>query len=258
MKKILMVILIIIGNIYTQTHEDVVILKNGGEVHGLIIEQKPNEYIKIQSGKNIFVYQMDEIEIIKKEVIHNNNENPRSNDFGSNTEKWYTYWALGVSTPNFSADYIELLEPFTTNFSETTICLDMLGFYRHLDKNTIIGFVIGANAHRIQGEIDGLFFYEQYNHYSYAGSYMKYLNTFGKGLFYRADIGLTTGHIVSEVPAIDINETNNVNGGLGVLFGGGYSFPFGGTRILLNTNYSIKELDGESQHNFNISLGGLF
>ena len=64
MKKLILILMV--GIILTQTYEDIVMLKNGSEIHGIIIEQKPNEYIKIQSGKNIFVYQMDEIELIKK------------------------------------------------------------------------------------------------------------------------------------------------------------------------------------------------
>jgi len=54
---------------FSQDYEDVVILKNGSEIHGIIIEQKPNDYIKIQSGKNTFVYRFDEIELMKKELI---------------------------------------------------------------------------------------------------------------------------------------------------------------------------------------------
>jgi len=61
--------MLMLGICFTQTYEDVVILKNGSEIHGIIIEQKPNEYIKIQSGKNIFVFQMDEIELMKKELL---------------------------------------------------------------------------------------------------------------------------------------------------------------------------------------------
>ena len=77
MKKLILIL--ILGICFTQPYEDVIILKNGSEIHGVIIEQKPNEYIKIQSGKNIFVYQMDEIELIKKMQIDNsvkNSENP--------------------------------------------------------------------------------------------------------------------------------------------------------------------------------------
>ena len=64
MKKTL-IFLILISISFSQQYEDVVILKNGSEIYGVIIEQKPNEYIKIKSGKNIFVFQMDEIDIIK-------------------------------------------------------------------------------------------------------------------------------------------------------------------------------------------------
>ena len=67
MKNLLFILMLTVC--FTQTYEDVVILKNGSEVHGVIIEQKPNEYLKIKSGKNIFVFQMDEIELIKKELI---------------------------------------------------------------------------------------------------------------------------------------------------------------------------------------------
>src|SRR6185436_807878 len=50
--------------------EDVVYLKNGSIIHGMIIEQIPNESIKIKSGENIFVYKMDEILKITKEEIN--------------------------------------------------------------------------------------------------------------------------------------------------------------------------------------------
>ena len=50
-------------------YEDVVYLKNGSIIHGMIIEQVPNESIKIKSGQNIFVYNMDEILKITKEEV---------------------------------------------------------------------------------------------------------------------------------------------------------------------------------------------
>jgi len=57
------------SNIYSQgNYEDVVYLKNGSVIHGLIIEQVPNESLKIQTrDKNIFVFKMDEILKITKE-----------------------------------------------------------------------------------------------------------------------------------------------------------------------------------------------
>lgn len=54
---------------FSQIYEDIVELNDGSIIKGLIIETKPNEYIKIKSGDNIFVYQMDQINIIRKEEI---------------------------------------------------------------------------------------------------------------------------------------------------------------------------------------------
>ena len=69
MKKLLLIALLIVGCVFAQQYEVVVILKNGSEIHGIIIEEKPYEYIKIQSGKNVFVFQMDEIELLTKELV---------------------------------------------------------------------------------------------------------------------------------------------------------------------------------------------
>ena len=53
-----------------ENYEDVVYLKNGSVIHGMIIEQVPNESIKIQTkDKNIFVFKMDEILKITKEEV---------------------------------------------------------------------------------------------------------------------------------------------------------------------------------------------
>ena len=50
-------------------YQDVVYLKNGSIIRGMIIEQIPNKSIKIQTKDgNVFVFEMDEIEKITKEV----------------------------------------------------------------------------------------------------------------------------------------------------------------------------------------------
>ena len=83
----LIILLLIVGCVFAEKYEAVVILKNGLEIHGIIIEEKISEYIKIQSGnnvfvfkmdyehikiqpeKNVFVFKMDEIESLTKEVV---------------------------------------------------------------------------------------------------------------------------------------------------------------------------------------------
>jgi len=51
-----------------QQYDDVVYLKNGSIIRGMIIEQVPNVSLKIQTkDNNVFVYNMDEVERITKE-----------------------------------------------------------------------------------------------------------------------------------------------------------------------------------------------
>jgi len=75
-------------------YEDVVYLKNGSIIHGVIIEQVPNQSIKIQTrDNNVFVYKMDEIEKIAKEIPSKGNQSNNGSGF----------FAFGVQTNlNFS------------------------------------------------------------------------------------------------------------------------------------------------------------
>ena len=76
MKKLLLLsIVLIVGCVFAQQYKDVIILKNGSEIHGIIIEEKHNEYIIIQWGKNTFVLQFEEIELFKKELVENESHN---------------------------------------------------------------------------------------------------------------------------------------------------------------------------------------
>lgn len=72
MRKILYAIaflFLVVSYSYSQGRtQDVVYLKNGSVIRGLIIEQVPNKSIKVQArDESIFVYQMDEIEKLGKE-----------------------------------------------------------------------------------------------------------------------------------------------------------------------------------------------
>ncbi len=64
-----------------QNLQEVVYLKNGGVIRGLIIEQKPNESLKIQTvDGNVFVYKMDEVDKITKEMPLKNTSAKQDND----------------------------------------------------------------------------------------------------------------------------------------------------------------------------------
>jgi len=73
MKKIATVLFCILFTSMTlsqQEYEEVVYLKNGSVIKGIIIEQIPDVSLKIQTKDgNIFVYQMEEIDRITKESV---------------------------------------------------------------------------------------------------------------------------------------------------------------------------------------------
>lgn len=70
MKKILFLLIavIICATGYAQKYHDVIYLKNGSIVKGMIIEQVPNQEVTIKSGENTFVYKFDEIDRMAKEL----------------------------------------------------------------------------------------------------------------------------------------------------------------------------------------------
>ena len=63
------IILFFLSILFSVGYQDVIYLKDGDIVKGTIIETKPNKYIKIKSDDNIFIYSMEEVDVIKKEEI---------------------------------------------------------------------------------------------------------------------------------------------------------------------------------------------
>ena len=75
-------ILINIFAIAQQNYQDVVYLKNGSIIRGIIIEQVPNKSIKIETAdRSVFVYQMGEIEKITKELVYENTKSYYGDSF---------------------------------------------------------------------------------------------------------------------------------------------------------------------------------
>lgn len=61
------------------SYQDVVYLKNGSIIRGTIVEQVPNKSLKIETAdKSVFVYEMDEVERIRKENISDNSRGKTS------------------------------------------------------------------------------------------------------------------------------------------------------------------------------------
>ena len=83
MKKLLLLFTLLVGislHCAAQNYTEVVYLKNGSIIRGIIIEQIPNSSLKIQTADgSIFAYPMNEVEKITKEVGASKN---RHQDFG--------------------------------------------------------------------------------------------------------------------------------------------------------------------------------
>ncbi len=72
MKKLLLLIVALAtsATIFAQNYKEVVHLKNGSVIKGVIIEQVPNESLKIQTADgSLFVYKMSEVAKITKEEV---------------------------------------------------------------------------------------------------------------------------------------------------------------------------------------------
>ena len=75
--------------------EDVVYLKNGSIIHGIIIEQIPNESLKIKTKDgNVFVYKMTEVDKMTKEQIANKRGNTGNFNYSANQ---YSY----IASPSY-------------------------------------------------------------------------------------------------------------------------------------------------------------
>jgi hypothetical protein len=98
MKNLMILIFIAIGSIAIaqQNMQDVVYLKNGSIIRGIIIEQVPNQSLKVEtSDKSIFIYQMEDVQKIVKENIEKKEKN---NDLDIDERKGYLGLSLGMST----------------------------------------------------------------------------------------------------------------------------------------------------------------
>ena len=136
--------------------------------------------------------------------------------------------------------------------ADSKIGIDMLGFYWHINPNTLGGFVISGKADNIE-EVGATL---QLNYYLYSGSYIKYLEQFGSGFFYRIDAGIAKGILVFNSPYY--NESESSDNGFGVLIGGGYSFDFKHTRLLVGLNHSIMSIESDNVSYTNLMISGLF
>lgn len=119
MKKIaasLLFALIATWSFGQSNYQDVIYLKNGSIIRGIIIEQIPNKSIKIETAdRNVFVFQMDEIEKIAKEEFENKKTD-------SEKRKGFIGLSLGASVP--VGDFADMSD----GLAETGLHLNLINF----------------------------------------------------------------------------------------------------------------------------------
>lgn len=90
-------------------YQDVVYLKNGGIIRGVIIEQVPNKSIKIETAdRSVFVYQMDEIEKLTKEAIQGKGGGLISNSSLQSGYKGVVELGYQIGTGDYGMDRLKL------------------------------------------------------------------------------------------------------------------------------------------------------
>ena len=168
-------------------------------------------------------------------------------------ENWYTYWGLGISRvtwPDEDLNAAVKLLAALPGVSRTQLSLDLLGFYKPINPNTMVGFIANGAADRLEISEEGDL---QVNLTTYAASAQYFPEKIGQGIFGRADIGLALGNVQVD------GESETSDPGFGLLVGVGYAHPImDGTRLALNVNYAIRQIEGETWKTLGISIGGLF
>ena len=106
---ILLFALITTSSFGQNNYQDVVYLKNGSIIRGVIIEQVPNKSIKIETAdRNVFVYQMDEIEKLTKEQSQGKSASFRDNSGLQSGYKGIVELGYQIGTGDFGMDRIKL------------------------------------------------------------------------------------------------------------------------------------------------------
>lgn len=233
--------------------EDVVYLKNGSVIRGMIVSQVPNRELTIETADgNRFVFAFDEISRIAKEPAAGRRSRRVSGE--REIESWYTMWGLGTASMSYPDEIDEVLDFIDglPGVDRTTITLDLLGIYfPTAGGSTLVGGIINGFGDRF--EFGGEWF--QLNGVTYSLSAVHFpQRTIGRGPFIRGDFGISRLDVDSSDYGSDSSDW-----GSGILFGGGLAYPITeGTSLALTVSYAVRRIDGDTAGTFSAALTGLF
>ena len=172
-------------------------------------------------------------------------------------ENWYMLWGLGLAHLTYNSEMqsaVDTLEdmPGIETFSGT---YDLFGFYWPLaDHKTMLGFVVNGSSQSWENKNARL----RISHETYSFSAHHFWGpNIGSGWFARGDVGFSKAREVQHLGTQTVSLDSGT--GFGILVGGGYGFALGReTRLLLNLNYSRRQIDSFVANTLGLSVGFLF
>ena len=182
----------------------------------------------------------------------------RDNDL----ESWYTYWGLGYANNTYPGDLQDLLDEIDDlpggDVDHLALAVDIFGFYWPRGDRTLVGGIVNGSVDTYDVSLFGENLEIDIYNYLYGLSAMHFLaNQIGQGPFVRVDLGLARH--VAEAEALGEEDEEASDWGTGILLGGGYGIPVtSGTRLLVNANYALRRVEGETTSSLVLSLNGLF
>lgn len=122
--------------------EDVVYLKNGSIIRGVIVEQVPNQSLKIQTvDRSLFVFKFDEIEKISKDYI-SSSKNKALNNEGDEKNYRLIHWAESNYCPG--VDIFKLENTTVSNIGNFSYGFSSIHGFK-LNENIALGLGLGID-----------------------------------------------------------------------------------------------------------------
>ncbi|MCB0387113.1 MAG: hypothetical protein KDD43_17095 [Bdellovibrionales bacterium] len=176
-------------------------------------------------------------------------------------ESWYTYWAFGFGSANYSGDIktgISELENSTGFDHSSTTAVDLFGFYWPVfEQNTIMGVVLNGvtESYRSSGlNADASLTTSQL---SFSTLYF-FGEEPGDNFFLRGDVGI--GRVgITVTNDQNISLTGATESGIGIRLGAGYGIPVSGeSRVLITFLLGKNNTDEGDSSTASLLVGGLW
>lgn len=103
----LLIVLVTVVSLTAQNfsdYQDVIYLKNGSVIKGIIIEEIPGTSVKIQSGQNIFHYELSEIAKFTRERLTEEEEKKQRTNFSFKPKGFVFNYELGLTDLIYNGD----------------------------------------------------------------------------------------------------------------------------------------------------------